>query len=277
MRFSIVTPSFRQSQWLKLCIESVADQGVDVEHLVQDAGSDDGTADWLRAERRVNPQVGRDAGIFDALNRGFQRSRGEVLGQLNCDEQFLPGTLAAVAEFFRAEPNIEMVFADVVVVDPGGHYLWHRKIIRPLLFHTWVCTVGTLTCALFFRRSVLESRRLQFDVRWKYCGDAEWLLRALQQGVRIAVLRRFASVYTVTGTNLSWTKGAEEESRALFATAPRPVAWLKPLLIWHHRLRRVLGGAYFQRPFQYSLYTLDSPRQRVLRKAARPTGRWRQP
>jgi glycosyltransferase involved in cell wall biosynthesis len=53
MRFSIITPSFRNSEWLKLCIASVADQqGVDVEHIVQDAGSDDGTQDWLTSDPR---------------------------------------------------------------------------------------------------------------------------------------------------------------------------------------------------------------------------------
>ena len=54
MKFSIVTPSFRNSQWLKLCIASVADQqGVELEHIVQDSCSDDGTQDWLPHDRRV--------------------------------------------------------------------------------------------------------------------------------------------------------------------------------------------------------------------------------
>ena len=48
MKVSIVTPSFRNSDWLKLCVASVADQaGVQVEHIVQDADSDDGTREWL--------------------------------------------------------------------------------------------------------------------------------------------------------------------------------------------------------------------------------------
>ena len=51
VRISIVTPSFRNSEWLKLCVASVADQaGVEVEHIVQDAQSDDGTQEWLAPE-----------------------------------------------------------------------------------------------------------------------------------------------------------------------------------------------------------------------------------
>ena len=53
MQFSIITPSFRASEWLKLCIPSVADQGVELEHIVQDSVSDDGTMDWLPQDARV--------------------------------------------------------------------------------------------------------------------------------------------------------------------------------------------------------------------------------
>jgi GT2 family glycosyltransferase len=55
MKFSIVTPSFRNSRWLKLCIASVADQqGVEFENIVQDSCSDNGTQDWLPQDRRVS-------------------------------------------------------------------------------------------------------------------------------------------------------------------------------------------------------------------------------
>ena len=79
MKFSIITPSFRNSDWLKLCIASVADQGVEHEHIVQDAGSDDGTLDWLREDRRVQAFVEKDAGMYDGINRGLRRAGGNDL------------------------------------------------------------------------------------------------------------------------------------------------------------------------------------------------------
>ena len=85
MQFSIVTPSFRNSQWLKLCIASVADQqGVEFEHIVQDACSDDGTQDWLPYDRRVRAFIEKDSGMYDAINRGYRRAQGEILAHLNC-------------------------------------------------------------------------------------------------------------------------------------------------------------------------------------------------
>src|ERR1039458_7906042 len=100
MSISIITPSYRQSDWLKLCIASVADQGVALEHIIQDAGSDDGTLDWLRQDSRVKAFVEKDAGMYDAVNRGLRRASGEILAYLNCDEQYLPGTLITVKAFF---------------------------------------------------------------------------------------------------------------------------------------------------------------------------------
>ena len=97
MRFSIITPSFRSSHWLKMCIPSVADQGVELEHLVQDSESDDGTRDWLPQDRRVTAVFEKDKGMYDAVNRGLRRATGDIFAYLNCDEQYLPGALAAHA------------------------------------------------------------------------------------------------------------------------------------------------------------------------------------
>ena len=84
MNFSIVTPSFRNSGWLKLCIASVADQSdVECEHIVQDSCSDDGTQDWLPQDRRVRAFIEKDGGMYDAINRGYRRAQGDILAYLN--------------------------------------------------------------------------------------------------------------------------------------------------------------------------------------------------
>src|SRR6202030_3398287 len=138
MKFSIVTPSFRNSEWLKLCIASVADQeGVDLEHIVQDACSDDGTQKWLPYDRRVRAFIEKDLGMYDAINRGYRRSRGEILAHLNCDEQYLPGALRAVQAFFEQHPQIEVALAGTIVVDGNGKYTCHRHSMVPKASHVW--------------------------------------------------------------------------------------------------------------------------------------------
>ena len=101
MKFSIITPSFRNSAWLKLCIASIADQSeVEFEHIVQDSCSDDDTKNWLPNETRVKAFIEKDSGMYDAVNRGFRRAQGDILAYLNCDEQYLPGALKMVGDFF---------------------------------------------------------------------------------------------------------------------------------------------------------------------------------
>lgn len=274
MRFSVITPSFRNSNWLKLCIASVADQGVDCEHIVQDAGSNDGTLDWLPHDPRVKAFIERDNGMFDAVNRGWRRANGDILSHLNCDEQYLPGALAAVEKFFTENTRVDMLFADFVVVNAEGNYRFHRKVQTPRLYHTWVVHLPVFTCATFFRRRIISELGIFFDSSLRGVGDGEWMVRLLRQRVRMAVLRRFTSVFTLTGENLNTTPNTLREAQELFDSAPRWARRLKPLLVAQHRLRRLAGGIYFQKPFSYAIYTNKNPRTRTTHEVARPTFRW---
>ncbi len=277
MRFSIITPSFNPSPWLALCIASVADQAVNVEHIVQDAGSTDGTLEWLPHDVRVNAFIESDQGMYDAVNRGLRRADGDLLAYLNCDEQYLPGCLQAVEAFFAAHPDVDVLFGDAVIVNSDLQYFFHRKVQVPLRHHTWVSHLSTLTCATFFRRTLLDKYGLFFDARLRDAGDAEWMLRLLKHRIRMAVLRQFTSVFTMTGENMGAKPNAVREIRELRASAPLLARTLKPVLILHHRLRRLAGGIYFQPPFSYSVYTHFSPDQRVSFKVTRPRSTTQKP
>jgi glycosyltransferase involved in cell wall biosynthesis len=262
VRISIVTPSYRGSAWLRLCIASVADQRLEVQHIVQDAESDDGTLDWLPRDPRVQAFVEKDRGMYDGINRGLQRAGGDLLAYLNCDEQYLPGALAAVAGFFEQHPQVDVLFGDVVMVDREGRYLYHRKMQTPLKYHTWTCHLSTLSCAMFFRRRVVFDYGCLFDPRLRDVGDGEWMVRLLRRGVRMAALGQFTSAFTRTGANMSVGPNARRENRELFRSAPFWARQLKPLFILQHRLRRWLGGMYRQQPFAYEIFTLASPDRR---------------
>jgi glycosyltransferase involved in cell wall biosynthesis len=260
--FSVITPSFSSGEWLKLCIASVADQQVELEHVVQDAGSDDGTLSWLPEDRRVKSFVEKDAGMYDAVNRGIRRSRGELLAWLNADEQYLPGTLDRVTSWFQQHPSIDVLFGNVVFVNTQGSYLGHRRMQVPLLYHTWTCHLSTLSCGMFFRRRLLTERGFSLDPRWRCSGDGEWMVRLLRAGVKMGALNEFTSAFTQTGANLSAGANAAREARELRASAPAWARWFRPAIILHHRLRRLLGGMYAQGPFAYEIYTRTSQQKR---------------
>ena len=275
MRFSIITPSFRNSQWLRLCIASVADQqGVEVEHIVQDACSDDGTQEWLRADPRVKAFIEKDQGMYDAVNRGFRRSTGDLLAYLNCDEQYLPGALRAVHEFFADHPRAEVVLGDTIVTDIKGNYSCHRCSLAPRGYQMWI-RFPVLTCALFVRRRVVEEMGILFDTQWRDLGDWYWVMEMVKRRLSILVMGRLTSVFADTGENMNLKPNAVRESRLKWQKTPRWAKLLKPLIILHSRLRLEVRNSEYRKPFEYSLYTLDSPTERVTRRAASPTSVWK--
>jgi glycosyltransferase involved in cell wall biosynthesis len=275
MRFSVVTPSFRQSRWLKLCVASVADQGVEVEHIVQDACSDDGTLDWLLTDPHVKAYSEKDSGMYDAVNRGLKRASGEILSYLNCDEQYLPGALSAVGSYFERHPEVELLFGNCLVVGPKGEFICYRKVQRPSKYHVMVSHLPTFTCSTFFRRSVLDKHGLFFDSKWRDLGDAEWVLRALDMGLRIGLLQAFLAVFTDTGANMNLAPNAQREKEAMRKAAPGWARKLAPALVWRHRCARLLRGAYRQKSFDYAIYTMGGADRRVVHHVEHPTFVWK--
>ena len=273
---SIVTPSFRGGRWLPLCISSVADQGVSLEHLVQDANSDDGTVEWLTKDARVRAVVEQDRGMYDAVNRGFRRASGNIVGYLNCDEQYLPGALARVLAFFKDHPDVEILFGDCLVVAASGDYICERRSLTPRLIHSWTASnLAFLTAATFLRRRALDTHQLWFNADYRDAGDQDWALRVVQAGVKAAVLPEFLSVFTETGANMNLGENASRERRAFHAAAPLWARALSPLALLHHRLRRWRAGHYHCRPHDYAIYTHDSPSRRKSFHVNNPSFRWR--
>jgi glycosyltransferase involved in cell wall biosynthesis len=274
MKFSIVTPSFRNSKWLKLCIASVADQeGVELEHIVQDSCSDDGTQDWLPKDPRVKAFIEKDTGMYDAINRGMKRASGEIIAYLNCDEEYLPGALKAVAEVFKKNPNVEIVLADTVVVDAEGHFICCRKSLVPWRLMQWTY-MPTLTSSIFFHRRVLDEFNLYFDTRWRDIGDSMWMKDAMDLRLKMKVLRRYTSTFTETGENMNLKPNALRERRLGARLTPLWARTLRWPLLQAHRARAAVTRLYWEKPFTYSLYTLTSPDKRVDVYVPKPTGIW---
>ena len=126
LKFSIVTPVFNGMRWLPECVESVAAQraDVDIEHLVLDGGSTDGSRDWLRdnAALGYTAVFEPDTGQTDALIKGFARATGDVFGWLNADDLLEAGALRHVASVFQADPDLVLVGGCCVLIDAAGSF-----------------------------------------------------------------------------------------------------------------------------------------------------------
>jgi glycosyltransferase involved in cell wall biosynthesis len=130
VQISIVTPSFNQCHYLRQTLQSVLSQqgDFDLQHLVIDGQSTDGTVDLLRSttDPRLLWSSQSDTGQSDAINRGLQLASGDIVGWLNSDDLYTPGTLAAVADAFK-DANVNWVVGRYQIIDQEG------KIIRPAI------------------------------------------------------------------------------------------------------------------------------------------------
>jgi glycosyltransferase involved in cell wall biosynthesis len=274
-RFSIITPSYKQLDWLTLCAASIADQSdVEVEHIVQDAGTGPDLEKWAGKQPRLKLFVERDNGMYDAVNRGLKRAEGEILAYLNCDEQYLPQTLSAVANFFSQHPDIDVAFGDVVIVEPTGRYICSREILFPHLYHTWVCTLPVFTAATFFRRRIIDQHKLYFNDQWRQLGDAVWVLELLKRRIPMAPIGRFLTAFTDTGENLMLKPNAIVEQKRLRESSPAWAQKLRAFWVLQHRLRRLFHGVYLPSKLTYSIFTKQSPTKRQTFVVDGPTFIW---
>lgn len=183
MLVSIVTPSYQQARFIERTLESVARQGGDVEHIVMDGGSTDGTVEILERWRdRISFSSGRDGGQTAAINAGIARARGEVLAYLNSDDVYYNGAVAAAVDAFERDPSADVVYGDAVHIDDAD------RIIAAYPTEEWSLERLKLVCflcqpAVFFRRRVIERFGL-FDARLHYCMDYEYWLRLGMRGAR---------------------------------------------------------------------------------------------
>jgi glycosyltransferase involved in cell wall biosynthesis len=157
--FSVITPSWNQGAWIGGCIESVLAQGVsDFEHLVFDNCSSDETAEVLGRYPHLRVHCERDGGQSNALNKGFQQARGEVICWLNADDQYLPGAFAKVRAAFE-RPEVMVAYGDCEEDFCDGNPPRVRKARwtrREDLLVWWEKRTDLLQPAVFFRRSVID-------------------------------------------------------------------------------------------------------------------------
>jgi glycosyltransferase involved in cell wall biosynthesis len=271
MLFSIVTPSFRQLDWLKRCVRSVADQGVELEHIIQDAGTGADLDDWV-AKSRARLFVEKDKGMYDAVNRGFARASGEIFAYLNCDEQYLPSALAAVADYFARHPKVDLLAADYLIVDPNGALRsYHRA--TPLR-RSMILTdhLYDYSCALFYRRRLWEAAG-GFRPELRDAGDAEWVCRALATGARAGCLNHYTSSFSLTGGNMSLGANARDERLRLRAQNPLWMRLSAPLLREYRHVEKLLRGGYRSGPIGYDLYVGPDDETRSHLVCERPSSR----
>lgn len=180
---SIITPSFNQARYLEATIQSVLSQDyARIEYILIDGASTDGSAEIIRKYRDHFAYwvSEKDSGQAEAINKGFLRIKGEIVAWLNSDDYYLPNTISAVVKCFEENPNVVMVYSDMLAVDEQGRTINLLKY-KQLSLKDLLCFQIIGQPSVFFRRAALEKAGL-LDTTYHFLLDHHLWLRIAQQG-----------------------------------------------------------------------------------------------
>lgn len=173
---SVVTPCYNAADTIEATILSVKNQQyANIQHIIVDGGSTDGTIDILRRHPHLTWISEPDGGQADALNKGFKMAEGEVIGWLNADDMYAPGAVPRVAELFTVNRDVAMIHGDMTFVDQAGNFI-RQAHGREFEIPDAILSNPINQPAAFFRRAAFEQvGYLRNDLH--YTMDCEYWLR----------------------------------------------------------------------------------------------------
>lgn len=227
IKISIITPSFNQLHFLKETVESIHNQVVDaeLEHIVVDGGSNDGTVEYLRSlGGKIRWVSEHDRGQSDAVNKGMKMATGDIIGWLNSDDLYLPGALQTVVLHFQANPGCQWAYGRCIIIDKDGVERW-KWITRYKNARLKKFTHGKLLRenfisqpAVFFRKELWDKAG-GLDLGLNYAIDYDLWLRFAQCSPA-GVINTDLSAFRRHGTSKSET-GFRDQFFEQYAVAKR--------------------------------------------------------
>jgi glycosyltransferase involved in cell wall biosynthesis len=243
---SVVTPSYKQGQFIEETIRSVLLQGYpNLEYIIIDGGSTDGTLEVIRKyESWLSYWISEsDRGQSHAINKGFARCSGELMGWLNSDDIYLMGTIHKIVQEFRARRDAHLVYGDALCTDKESQPLWVFKSRETSLLAKLEYWRGWYIAqpAVFFKRD-LYLHMGALEEAFHYALDYDYFLRA-------AFHYRFHYVPGVLATyrrHAASKTGHWESQKVLFHTeckqAVARYVKFNTSLYWQWKLRYALRG-----------------------------------
>lgn len=198
--FSVITVSFNAEKTIRDTIKSVLTQdGVDVEYIIIDGRSTDGTVEILKgySDRLAYWVSEKDAGIYDAMNKGIAVATGDIIGIVNSDDWYAPGILKKVYDAFLANPDA-VIHGDMMLVAENGTGLYRLPAPDYPSVRGEFKKMTVNHPATFVPRSVYQKYGV-FDLAYRLSADYELVIRLLQQRVPFVPLHHIASNFRLGG------------------------------------------------------------------------------
>ncbi|MGB9763596.1 MAG: glycosyltransferase family 2 protein [Minisyncoccia bacterium] len=178
-KISIVTPSYNQAEFLERTILSVLNQNYpNLEYIIIDGGSTDGSVEIIKKyEKYLSYWVSeKDRGQAHALNKGFEKATGDLVGWQNSDDIYLPGAFRKVAEVYRNNPNYDVYFGNIYFIDEEDNIIRDLRFVKFSPFS--LIYEGTVLAnqAVFLNKKIFKKYGY-LDENYKFAMDYEFWVR----------------------------------------------------------------------------------------------------
>ncbi|MCG6114922.1 MAG: glycosyltransferase [Mesorhizobium sp.] len=215
---TIVTATLNRRTLLERALASAAREGLDdVQHVVVDGGSSDGTLELLAAYPHLEIVCEPDRNLYDAWNKGIARARGDFILLLNSDDELAPGALAEARRMAALHPDADMISGAVSLAHGQDGASGETVIIDdPRMVELREQDVGPgvpLTNGRFLRRRFVNALG-GFDVRYPVLADRQFFLRALIAGAVNVTTDKLIYRYHVHGGSLTLNDNAPAVAHA---------------------------------------------------------------
>jgi glycosyltransferase involved in cell wall biosynthesis len=214
MTISVITPTRDRGSFIETAINSVISQSMPAfEHIVIDGASRDDTLSRLKRFPHLEILSEPDRGLYDAINKGIGKARGDVICILNSDDQLLPGAFDSVSAAFISDPDADAVCGRVRIgeISNTGEEVEIGSPAMQSLRAGDVISGLPITNGRFFRRRVFELLD-PFDQAFPILADRDFLGRLLLKGLRTRPIDRAVYRYGRHRESLSFGSGAGQLS-----------------------------------------------------------------
>ena len=198
-KLSIVTPSYNQGQFLEETILSVLDQKYsNLEYIIVDGGSTDESVEIIRRyETHLAYWVSeKDRGQVQAINKGIEKTTGDIFGFVNSDDVYLPGAFATVVEHFQNHPATEWVCGDTMMFGEGFTTELVSAVVPKSAAHALSWAYKAPQPGHFWKRELVQDG---FDEEWRYDFDHDLYVRLLLAGHTCEHIARTLAGYRLHG------------------------------------------------------------------------------
>lgn len=212
---SVITVTYNTSAAVEETIRSVLDQDYpSIEYIIIDGGSSDGTADAIRKyEDRLSYWVSEpDKGIYDAMNKGIRRAKGEIIGMINAGDSYQPAAIARVVNAAMAQPRAGIFHGNINMIDLDGDFLKEKKPDPDIREVYQGMSVYHPT--FFVRREVYEQTGL-FDTNYLIAADFDFAVRAMLQGISFHYIDEVIANYRMGGVSQTSGERIRQECKAI--------------------------------------------------------------